>query len=218
MSSARDRIIARLLGNRPDARVSPLEHGHATEEWPLEKRISRFVERMQAVRTEVLQVRRDGWVERLLQLCEEKGWRNLLYGSQGPLGREITNILETRSDIPELIAYEQEIEQWKEALFREIDAAITSVRAGIATTGTLVIWPTPQEPRTLSLVPPVHIAVLDADRLYTSFEEVVRKEAWQQGMPSNALLISGPSKTADIEQTLSYGIHGPTEVIVFLLS
>ena len=103
-------------------------------------------------------------------------------------------------------------------MFQEIDAAITSVRAGIATTGTLVIWPTPQEPRTLSLVPPVHIAVLDADRLYTSFEEVVRKEAWQQGMPSNALLISGPSKTADIEQTLSYGIHGPTEVIVFLLS
>jgi len=218
MSSARDRIIARLLSNQPDAQVSPLNQGYATEEWPLERRISRFVERMQAVRAEVHRVSRDGWVERLLQLCGEKGWGNLLYGSQGPLGREITNILETRSDIPELIAYEQEIEQWKEALFQEIDAAITSVRAGIAATGTLIIWPTPQEPRTLSLVPPVHIAVLDADRLYTSFEEVVRKEAWQQGMPSNALLISGPSKTADIEQTLSYGIHGPTEVIVFLLS
>ena len=218
MSSARDRIIARLLDNQSDARVSPLEQGDTTEEWPIEKRIDRFVERMRAVRTEVHQVRRDGWVEQLLQLCEERGWRNLLYGPQGPLGREITNSIEIRSDIPKLIACEQEIEQWKGALFQEIDAAITSVRAGIASTGTLVIWPTPQEPRTLSLVPPVHIAVLDADKLYTSFEEIMRKEAWQQGMPTNALLISGPSKTADIEQTLSYGIHGPTEVIVLLLS
>ena len=183
----------------------------------IEKRIDRFVERMRAVRTEVHQVRRDGWVEQLLQLCKERGWRNLLYGPQGPLGREITNSMEIRSDIPKLIACEQEIEQWKEALFQEIDAAITSVRAGIASTGTLVIWPTPQEPRSLSLVPPVHIAVLDADKLYTSFEEVIRKEAWQQGMPTNALLISGPSKTADIEQTLSYGIHGPVEMIVLLI-
>jgi len=218
MSSTRDRIIARLLSNRPDVRASPPDQAYATEEWPLEMRIDRFVERMEAVRTEVHRVGRDDWVELLLQLCRERGWRNILYGSQGPLGKEFTNILETRSKIPEMIAYEQEIEQWKEALFQEIDAAVTSVRGGIAATGTLIIWPTPQEPRTLSLVPPVHIAVLDTDRLYTSFEEVVRKEAWQQGMPTNAVLISGPSKTADIEQTLSYGIHGPTEVIVLLLS
>jgi L-lactate dehydrogenase complex protein LldG len=42
------------------------------------------------------------------------------------------------------------------------------------------------------------------------------KEGWSNGMPTNALLISGPSKTADIQQTLAYGAHGPRELVVLL--
>ena len=45
----------------------------------------------------------------------------------------------------------------------------------------------------------------------------MREQHWNAGMPSNALLISGPSKTADIEQTRAYGIHGPKELIVLLV-
>ncbi|WP_278366532.1 LUD domain-containing protein, partial [Marinobacter salarius] len=40
---------------------------------------------------------------------------------------------------------------------------------------------------------------------------------WAAGMPTNALLVSGPSKTADIEQTLAYGVHGPKELIVLVI-
>ncbi|MGB5648992.1 MAG: LUD domain-containing protein, partial [Sedimenticolaceae bacterium] len=63
----------------------------------------------------------------------------------------------------------------------------------------------------------LHIALLDADRLFENFAQMVEREGWAGGMPTNALLISGPSKTADIEQTLAYGIHGPKELITLIL-
>ncbi len=69
----------------------------------------------------------------------------------------------------------------------------------------------------MSLVPPLHIALLDADRLFENFAQLIEKENWAAGMPTNALLISGPSKTADIEQTLAYGIHGPKQLITLIL-
>lgn len=44
------------------------------------------------------------------------------------------------------------------------------------------------------------------------------EQDWAHHMPTNALLISGPSKTADIQQTLAYGAHGPSELVVLLLT
>lgn len=69
----------------------------------------------------------------------------------------------------------------------------------------------------MSLVPPIHIAVLRADTIYNSLLEVMQKENWAAGMPTNAFLISGPSKTADIELVLAFGVHGPKELIVLLV-
>ena len=68
----------------------------------------------------------------------------------------------------------------------------------------------------MSLVPPVHFAILHTDRLYATFAQAVADQDWAGGMPTNALLVSGPSKSADIEQTLAYGVHGPKELIVIL--
>jgi len=65
------------------------------------------------------------------------------------------------SMMPELIDYKDPIEENKDILF-EIDAAITPLRGGIAETGSLIIWPTSDEPRMISLVTPIHIAVLHA--------------------------------------------------------
>ena len=66
-------------------------------------------------------------------------------------------------------------------------------------------------------MPPVHVAVLDADTIYNSLAEMMRVQNWSQAMPTNALLISGPSKTADIEQTLAFGIHGPKALITLII-
>jgi L-lactate dehydrogenase complex protein LldG len=69
----------------------------------------------------------------------------------------------------------------------------------------------------MSLVPPVHIAVLNGNKIYNSLSAVILKQGCQERMPTNALLISGPSKTADIELTLAYGVHGPKELILIII-
>ena len=61
----------------------------------------------------------------------------------------------------------------------------------------------------MSLVPPLPVALLDAGRLFENFAALLAAEERSARMPTKALLVSGPSKTADIEQTLAYGIHGP---------
>jgi L-lactate dehydrogenase complex protein LldG len=69
----------------------------------------------------------------------------------------------------------------------------------------------------MSLVPPVHIAVLKAEKIHDTLAETMKEEDWAQKMPTNLLLISGPSRTADIELTLAFGVHGPKELIVFIV-
>jgi L-lactate dehydrogenase complex protein LldG len=65
-------------------------------------------------------------------------------------------------------------------------------------------------------VPPIHFVLLDATRIHANLLAAMRSERWAEGLPTNAVVISGPSKTADIQQTLAYGAHGPREVIVLL--
>ena len=69
----------------------------------------------------------------------------------------------------------------------------------------------------MSLVPPFHIAPLKASEVRDNFHEFMHEHRWAAGLPTNALLVSGPSKTADIQQTLAYGAHGPKELLVLIL-
>ena len=62
----------------------------------------------------------------------------------------------------------------------------------------------------------MHFVLLDARNIHDNLYAAMAAENWAAGMPTNALVISGPSKTADIQQTLAYGAHGPREVIVLL--
>ena len=103
------------------------------------------------------------------------------------------------------------------ALFNEVAAGVTLSRAAIAETGTVVLWSGPQSPRLLSLVPPVHIVIVDAHTVYDTLSEVMHAERWSDGLPTNVILVSSPSKTADIQQTLAYGAHGPKQLIVLLV-
>jgi L-lactate dehydrogenase complex protein LldG len=124
--------------------------------------------------------------------------------------------LQDEEGSPDLTIYDGRYEDRKAEVFEAL-AALTTTRGAIAETGSLILWPNEAEPRLLSLVPPLHIALLDADRIYDTLWWTLTEENWQDGMPTNVVLISGPSKTADIEQELTFGVHGPKELIVLVI-
>jgi L-lactate dehydrogenase complex protein LldG len=91
------------------------------------------------------------------------------------------------------------------------DIGITSVTFAIAETGSLVMMSQPGRERLASLLPPVHVAIVERSQilpdLFDLFAELQR--AGYDNLPSNLAFITGPSKTGDVEFTLTTGVHGP---------
>jgi L-lactate dehydrogenase complex protein LldG len=215
--SARDRVLARLRAVHvpaptlfPD--VDRWFDSHRRNE-DLSERVGRLRSALEAAHAEVHDTTASTWPDRLRGIAAAKGLRNLLIGAAtahggaleaGPAG----NL--------QLVRYEHEIESWRDAMFEQIDAALTHAKSAIAETGTLVLWPDAREPRMMSLIPPVHFVLLDTATIHADLHAAMVCENWKDGLPTNVLLISGPSKTADIQQTLAYGAHGPRELIVLL--
>jgi len=115
---------------------------------------------------------------------------------------------------------------WKAAgLSLELRAAnaddpigVTGAFAAIAETGTLVLASGPATPATASLLPETHVAVLSAQRIVPHMEDAfaLAREAFGQ-MPRAINFVSGPSRTADIDQTIVLGVHGPARVHIVLI-
>jgi L-lactate utilization protein LutC len=90
-----------------------------------------------------------------------------------------------------------------------VDVGITSADYALADTGTLVMLASPQEARMISLLPPAHIAVVPRARILTGLDELFSVLPNPAESTSSMVLITGPSRTADIEQILVRGVHGP---------
>ena len=214
--SARDAILKRLR-ERLDGPLSAPESDFSVvtrRGWSPQERLERFERLITSVHGEVVHVATREWTTALVEVLAAKRVRRLALGREHPVAAEARRAL---ADIDvEPVDADRDIESWQREQFERVDAGLTSTRGGIAETGSLWLWPTPDEPRLISLVPPLHIAVLDADALEDTFFDVIEGHRWADGMPTNALLISGPSKTADIEQTLAYGVHGPRELVVLV--
>ncbi len=94
---------------------------------------------------------------------------------------------------------------------------ITGACCAIAETGTLMLLSSPRTPATVSLLPETHVAVVRADRIVRGMEEAWRLLRDELGaLPRAVNFISGPSRTADIEQTVTLGAHGPYRVHIVL--
>jgi L-lactate dehydrogenase complex protein LldG len=90
--------------------------------------------------------------------------------------------------------------------------------AGIAETGTLMLPSGPERPTTVNLLPDTAMVLLRASRLVGAYEDAWdRLRAEQGGMPRNVMLVTGPSRSADIEQTLELGAHGPRRLHILLV-
>ncbi len=101
-----------------------------------------------------------------------------------------------------------------------IPVGITGAEAGLADTGSIVVHSGAGRSSLVSLLPPVHVALLDASRIFPDMITFFDSLAGQGGAAgyaretSSLVFISGPSRTADIEQTLTLGVHGPRELVI----
>jgi L-lactate utilization protein LutC len=99
------------------------------------------------------------------------------------------------------------------------EVGITSAQWGVAETGTLVLESDAERHRLASLVPPVHVALLQAGKIRRTLAEVIAELAAEDAdrLSRCVTFITGPSRTSDIELTLAIGVHGPGEVYVLVI-
>ncbi len=98
--------------------------------------------------------------------------------------------------------------------------ALSRAFAGVAETGTLVLTSGPDNPTTLNFLPDTHIVMLSADDIAGDYESVWRRlrELYGPGeLPRTVNLVTGPSRSADIEQTLILGAHGPRALHILVI-
>jgi L-lactate dehydrogenase complex protein LldG len=133
--------------------------------------------------------------------------------------RIITNLRAQRiaiSDAPLLGRLIQSAEMPNASEVFEIDVGITTAQAAIAETGTLVLDSARERHRLVSLVPPVHIAIVDASSIFQTLGEALAFVHQNENISPAITFITGPSRTADIELTLAIGVHGPRELFVIV--
>ncbi len=107
----------------------------------------------------------------------------------------------------------------REKLLR-CDVGITSCNFAIAETGTLVMCAQPGQERVASLLPPTHIAIVEKRQIVPDLIDAIRllHPNGTESLPSNVTLITGPSKTGDIELQLTTGVHGPGTWLVIIIA
>ncbi len=96
-------------------------------------------------------------------------------------------------------------------------AGLTGADAGLAESGSVVLSHGPGRPRLASLAPEVHIALLPASRIVRSLAHLLAADPALVTGTANLVVITGPSRTADIEQRLTIGVHGPRHIHVIVL-
>ncbi|WP_293265376.1 lactate utilization protein [Neptunomonas sp.] len=99
-------------------------------------------------------------------------------------------------------------------------ASLTTSFAGIAETGTLMLHSGATSPTTLNFLPDNHFVILKRSDIVGPYEDVWQKlrETTKGDLPRTVNMITGPSRSADIEQTLQMGAHGPKDLIILLIN
>lgn len=119
-----------------------------------------------------------------------------------------------------LVAAGFEAKCWNEITLDQVydvDCGITDVHYVVAETGSLVVRASAGQGRSLSLVPAIHVAVVKKTQILADLIDLFERLT-KEGCASAVSLITGPSKTSDIEMNLVVGVHGPTMVQVFYLA
>lgn len=178
-----------------------------------QEKIENFIIQAKAWHAEVIECNDSEWPSHVEKIMEQVAAPQLLVGRNTAIAEKLLAQLGAEK----LRWFDESIESWKPSLFNDVAISMTTTLGAIALTGTLILWPDEREPRTMSLVPPIHIALLYASQIQATLASAQQHFGWAQHMPTNLLMISGPSKTADIQQTLAYGAHGPKQLLIVLV-
>ncbi|AVA37822.1 lactate utilization protein C (plasmid) [Cupriavidus metallidurans] len=226
--SARERMIGRLRAAAPasgatlsgdtqklDRRIDDHFDSRRGQAPSIDAMVASMQAALTASHADVICTDAASWPAWVARRLADEGVRRLLLDRDRPEGAALARALPSSIDT---VTFDRPLEAWKAELFDTVDAGFTVARSGLAATGTLVLAPDAGSPRTMSLVPPTHIALVYASALHPDLHAAARAERWLDGMPTNLVMVSGPSKTSDIQQTLAYGAHGPRRLWVVIVT
>lgn len=201
MNSAREEILGRMPKPAGDAVPPLLANGAAGTPAEL---LPRFIAEARALGARIQVAASDeAAAAYLARLAEEKGGETVL--ARRPLV-EALGLAGPRLH--------------RQAEFPAVAAALSITQAdyALADTGSLVLFSEAGEGRTLSLLAPVNAALLPASRVLSGLTELFEREPAVAERSSALVIVTGPSRTADIELTLTIGVHGPGELHIIILT
>ncbi len=184
-----------------------------------EQLISRFAEEVKNVHGVVTRVSGQDELTALLgALIEEKGIRKLVRWDTGSLSALDSALTDAGADVIPINLNEDESGRpdQRNALINA-DMGLTEVDYAVADIGSLVLRASGPQSRLASVLPPIHVAVVSSDRIVASLAHLLPLLNSSDGLPSAVSLVTGPSRTADIETIRTVGIHGPVELHVVIL-
>jgi len=175
---------------------------------PHEEQIKLFIEMAKEAAAEVFELKS---IDDVPTICDQwltsHGLTHIVTGSDSEL-------LSLDWSKAENIATEQRVAQVGD------QASLTLSFAGIAETGTLMLHSRGESPTTLNFLPDTHFVVLNRSDIVGPYEDAWQKlrESTNGEMPRTVNMITGPSRSADIEQKLQMGAHGPKDLIILLIN
>jgi L-lactate dehydrogenase complex protein LldG len=174
-----------------------------------------FAESLSGINTSVYRANREGVLEFVTGFIREKGVKSFsIWETEYPKSLGVKESLEGMG-----LAFASAEDKPGIA---DSEIGITEADYALADTGSLVLLSSPEKPRGVSLIPPVHLAILKKENILSNIGELfdILNKLYKspETIPACATFITGPSRTADIELNLTLGVHGPKELHVLIVS
>lgn len=192
-------------------RKNPLKEEHGTYKdiiIPIEHdKVAEYIRAQRANRAEVIEAREEQFSGIIQEIFEKEKVQSVLVPSN----------LESIQFEAKKIVYDKPMEDIKDELF-STDCSILEADFGVSNLGIVSVVSSPTQARLLSLITRCSIILLKREKILNNMSEVLHtiKSQYPNVLPSNILFIAGPSRTADIELQVVFGVHGPQSVYIIL--
>ncbi|WP_126427803.1 LutC/YkgG family protein [Brevibacillus marinus] len=184
-----------------------------------EELFRQFAANLEALHTKVVRVAPADFSAALADVLDQFAVKSAIYWYDPLLEQLQLADLLARREIRHAVCPAEVSEEFR-ATAAQADLGITTARLAVAETGTVVLFNGGQRGRMVSLLPPHYLVILREEQIVPTLAEVMThiKQEAAAGLPACINLITGPSRTGDIEGDLAFGVHGPGKVRVIVLT